>query len=148
MVDAPSCPISFPQATPGAPVFHRGDPWSRPGHLQDLVNSIPRAHDLPSVIRALNVMNNIITQITRGEPAVNNVTPAKPVNPPDVKLKGEDRKPDPLGDWNAGMQNKTKQKCYNPDNPDQWIEISTVTAATWQSVGTLTYLTPEIGGNV
>jgi hypothetical protein len=118
---AASCPISYGGVTPGKRVLH-GDPWSRPGHLQDLVNKIPRAHDLPSAINALNIMNNIITMINRAEPVVNNThVPGQP----SVILKGET-----IGeqfgpaDWVYEGREYLKQKLINPDNNDQYIEIN------------------------
>jgi hypothetical protein len=119
---APSCPVAFGQPIPGARVLHRGDPWSRPGMLQDLVNKIPRAHDLPSVIRALNIMNNIITMINRSEPVVNNIGQGQGGG--GVILKGEEfgQKYGPA-DWVEEGREYVTQRAVNPDDPDQYIEI-------------------------
>jgi hypothetical protein len=124
MSDAPSCPTSFGQPVPGARVFLKGEPWSRPGTLHDLVNKIPRAHDLPSAIHALNQIKNIITMINRGEPVVNNTRFPKE---PDVSLKGEDFKPNyGPSDWTQGPKDFVKQKLINPDDDSQYIELDTV----------------------
>jgi len=121
---APSCAISFGQPIPGARVFQRGDPWSRPGALHDAINRIPRAHDLASAINALNIMNNIIMEINRGEPMVNNTYPD---GKPSVILKGDDNNPhyQPI-DWVLEGREYNVQHLKNPDNEDQSIEISTL----------------------
>jgi hypothetical protein len=121
MTDAPSCPIAYGQPIPGARVFQRGDPWSRPGHLQDLVNKIPRAHDLASAIRALNIMNSIITMINRAEPVVNNIHPPGGGG---VILKGEKFGQDyGPADWVLEGRDYITQKAINPADNDQHIEI-------------------------
>jgi hypothetical protein len=130
MTDAPSCPVSFPQATPGAPVFRRGDPFVRPGILHDLINSIPRAHDLPSVINALNIMNNVITHIARGSPAINNVYPQGGAS---VTLKGTDDKPPGPQDWEYADRDYQGQKLYNPDNEKQYVQMKIITSVMWQN---------------
>lgn len=126
MTDAPACPISFGQPIPGRRVFQRGDPWSRPGDLQDLVNQIPRAHDLRSAISALNRINNIVMLISRGEPVVNNV---RVQGDPSVILKGNDYNPyyQP-NDWVEERRVYHKQKMYNPEDEEQFIEVSVLSA--------------------
>jgi hypothetical protein len=145
--DAPSCPVSFPQATPGAPVFHRGDPRSRAGQLHNLINSIPRAHDLRSVIHALNIMNNIITQITRGAPAVNNVHPQDGGS---VILNGIDHKPDGTPqDWEYADREYEPQKLINPDDDTQFIQMKILTMVMWQNANSdanLIYEGPDLTG--
>jgi hypothetical protein len=133
MTDAPACPLNLGQPIPGKRVFHRGDPWhrdnpwSRPEHLQDMVNSIPRATNLSSAIRALHIMNQIIQMVNRGEPVVNNT---RVPGEPDVKEKGNDYNPhyQPF-DWVQEGREFTPQKLYNPDNQEQYVEIKTVTVA-------------------
>jgi hypothetical protein len=85
------------------------------------VNKIPRAHDLPSVIRALNIMNNIITMINRAEPVVNNIHPPGGGG---VILKGETFGQDyGPADWVLEGRDYITQKAINPDDNDQYIEI-------------------------
>lgn len=121
MTDAPSCPTSFGQPIPGKQVFRKGEPWSRPGTLQDLIHSIPQAHDLRSAIHALNIINSVIQVINRGTPVVNNIhVPGEP----DTKIKGEDLNPkyEPV-DWVEERREYTDSKIYNPDDESQFIEI-------------------------
>lgn len=125
-VVAPSCPTSFGQPIPGQRTFLRGDPWSRPGVLKDMVNRIPRAHDLPSAINALNIMNNIMTMINRAEPQVNNI---HPMGGGGVILKGENYEPDywrNKQDWMQEGRDFKEQKLINPNNENQFIEIKTL----------------------
>lgn len=120
---APSCPVSFGQFETGR-VWAKGDPRARAGNLQDLIHSIPQAHDLPSVIRALNVMSHVITQIMRSGPAVNNVYPT---GEPSVILKGEDFNPHYQDrDWIEEGRQYKQQYIVNPDDQNQYIEIKTL----------------------
>jgi hypothetical protein len=121
---APVCPTSFGQPVPGSRVFNRGAPWSRPGILQDLINTIPPAHDLRSAIHALNIMNSIIQQINHGEPVVNNThVPGEP----DTKLKGEDHNPNYLPvDWVEERREYITNVLHNPDNDEDYIEVKTL----------------------
>jgi hypothetical protein len=121
---APSCPISNGQPIPGAQVFHKGTPWTRPGTLQDLINSIPQAHDLKSAIAALHRINSVIQQINHGQPVVNNThQPSEP----DTIVKGEDLNPHYLhADWIQESREYNTQRVYNPDNEAQYIEIKTL----------------------
>lgn len=141
-MNAPVCPISYSEYPAVRALVRGGAATSRPGTLHDQINSIPRAHDLLSAIRALNIMNNIITQITRGEPQVNNVfLLAKP----SVILKGDDHKPDyyPL-DWIEEDREYRKQKLVNPDDDTQFVEIRTLKTVTFYNANTdyrLTYQT-------
>jgi hypothetical protein len=131
MADALSCPISFPQATPGAPVFHRGDPWQQQT-VRDLVNSIPRAHDLLSVITALNVMNSIITQITHSAPQVNNTFVPGAGS---VTLQGIDHKPDYIrADWIEENREYEIRHAVNPDDKNQKIPINVLTRVDFHNV--------------
>lgn len=107
---APVCPTSFGQ-------IPYGRQW-----LRDTVQTIPRATDLSSAIRALNVINNIVMQLTRGEPQINNIH--NPSAGPDVRLKGDDPNPHyEKADWLEEGRNYQKQKLINPDNQDQFIEL-------------------------
>lgn len=122
---APTCPISFGQFQVGRQ-WGKQDPRSSVGDLQDLIHQIPQAHDLPSVIRALNVMSHVVTLITRGAPMVNNVYPT---GEPSVILKGHNDKPDywdSQRNWVEEGRNYKQQKIENPDDPSQFIEIKTL----------------------
>lgn len=116
---APSCPINY-SAYPSVRIPAH-DPRSPIARLQDQINRIPRAHDLPSAINALNIMNNIILQLTRGEPQVNNVYP---LGLPSVILKGQEigQKYDP-NDWVQEERNYAQQELVNPDNDGQVIRM-------------------------
>ena len=86
-----------------------------------MVNRIPLAHDLPSAINALNIMNNIITMINRSEPTINNIYPPGGGG---VILKGEDNNPHYQQiDWVLEGREYNIQKLRNPDNEDQYIEL-------------------------
>lgn len=121
---AASCPISNNQFPYGRQ-WGKGDPRSRPSTLQDLINTIPRAHDLPSVIQALSIMNNIISQLTLGEPQVNNTyVPGDP----SIILMGKDDNPNyQPADWMEESRRYRKQKLFNPDDPKLFIEIKVLT---------------------
>lgn len=132
---APSCPVAFGQPVPGQRVFHRGDPWSRPGLLKDLVNKIPRATDLPSAITALNIMNNIITMLNRSEPVVNNI--GQDEGGGGVILKGDEigQQYGPA-DWVYEGRDYILQKAINPDDNDQYIEIHCLKAVYFYNFNT------------
>ena len=140
MADTPSCPVSFPQATPGAPVFHKGSPYlyAPPQHIVNQVNSIPRAHDLPSVINALNIMANIVTQITRNAPQVNNlVTNFDFPGGISAVLKGQEfgQQYGPA-DWIQEDRNYEVRHAVNPDDHDQSIAIKVLTNVTFSNKNT------------
>jgi hypothetical protein len=106
---APTCPISFGQ-------LPYGRQW-----LGELINSIPRAHDLPSVLHSLSIINNVITQIARGEPQVNNVFP---LGGGGAVLKGADPNPNyEPADWIEESRRYQNQKLINPDDTNQFIEF-------------------------
>jgi hypothetical protein len=118
---APTCPISNSQY-PSVRAHTTGiDPRSPMSRLVDQINRIPRAHDLLSAINALNVMNNIILQLTRGEPQINNVYP---MGGGGVILKGEEigQKYGP-NDWILEERNYQQQELVNPDDEDQVIPM-------------------------
>jgi hypothetical protein len=123
MTDAPSCPISIGQI--GQASFRQQlAAFPKPALIKDLVNKIPPAHDLPSVITAINHINNIVTLITRGEPQVNNTYVQ---GQPSVILKGDDFNPHyTKEDWVLEGREYVTQKLKNPDNEDQYIEIKTL----------------------
>jgi hypothetical protein len=131
---APSCPITQGSPDPGARV------WAR---VQDLINSIPRATDLPSAIRALNIINNIITQINRGEPVVNNTV----LLGTNLTVKGEDNDPKYQRlDWIQEGRTYRTQKLFNPDDQLQYIEIKTLSSVTFFNGNTdyhLVYRNPK-----
>jgi len=128
---APVCPVSY-SGYPSIRALVRGGDSSgaaRPGTLHDQINSIPRAHDLLSAIRALNIMNNIITQITIGEPQINNVYP---LGGGGVILKGDDNNPGYFpADWIQEERHYRSQKLYNPDDEEQFVEIKILTSVTF-----------------
>jgi hypothetical protein len=120
---ANACPTSFGQI-----------PYGR-NWLQDSVNSIPRAHDLPSAIRALNIMNNVIMALTRGEPQTNNINVSS--SGPDITLKGDDPNPNyEDADWLEESRKYQKQKLINPDDKDQFIELNILTHVRFANVNT------------
>lgn len=105
----------------------------RPGHLQDLVNKIPRAHDLASAMNALNIMTNIITMINRSEPVVNNIGQGQGGG--GVILKGEEigEKYGP-SDYVLESREYIMQKAINPSDNDQYIEIHCLKAVYFHNV--------------
>jgi hypothetical protein len=121
---APSCPISY-SAYPSKRI-PANDPRTPMSRLVDQINRIPRAVDLLSAIHALNIMNNIIMQLTIGEPQVNNVYP---LGGGGVILKGEEfgQKYGPE-DWILEERNYQKQELVNPDDNDQVIKMRTLKA--------------------
>lgn len=129
---APVCPIS--RSEPTSLLVRGGAPASRPGKLHDQINSIPRAYDLLSAIRALNIINNIITQITRGEPQVNNVFP---LGGGGGILKGDDNNPgyQPI-DWILEGRQYRTQKLYNPDDEEQFVKIKVLASVTFYNANT------------
>jgi hypothetical protein len=119
---APSCPISYSQI--GSTFREQLAAYPKPGVIKDLVNKIPRAHDLPSVITALNAINNIVTLVTRSAPQVNNTFVQ---GSPSIVLKGEDFNPHyAREDWVQESREYATQKLKNPDDEEQFIEIKTV----------------------
>jgi len=122
---APSCPISIGQASPTARV------WSPMERILDQVNRLPRAHDLPSAITLLNAMNNIITQLNRAEPQVNNLWP-QGEGGGGVILKGQEfgQKYGP-SDYVLESREYIDQKAINPDDNDQYIVIPTLKMVTF-----------------
>lgn len=123
---APACPVSYGQPIPGARVNLRGDPWSR---NRDKIEQIPWAHDLRSVIIALNMMSHIITEILRTGPQVNNI---RQPNPPDEIEKGQNNDPRyQNADWIQENRVYKTQKLINPDDTEQSIEIKVLSQVTF-----------------
>ncbi len=132
---APSCPVSYGQFQTGRQ-WAKGDPRARAGNLHDLIHSIPQAHDLPSVLRALSIMSQVITRITRGEPMVNNVYPT---GEPSVILKGHDDKPDywdNARNWVEEGRQYKESEIVNPDDKNQVIKIKTLSMVSFYNENT------------
>jgi hypothetical protein len=119
---APACPVSYGQ-------MQTGRQW-----FADLVNSIPRAHDLNSAIRALNIINNVVTQITHGAPQVNNVYPSG--NGGVTIVPGSNVSPYPASDWVEQGREYKMVRLENPDNPQQFIPLKVITLVTFVSEAT------------
>lgn len=141
MSNAPSCPISYSNAiSPDAPLYHPGgkglDPYqfARPYSLQHHINSIPIAIDLPSAIRALNIMNNIITQITHSAPILNNtVIPGGG----SVLLQGIDHNPGYIrADWIEENREYETRHVVNPDDTEQKVAIKVLTRVDFNNANT------------
>jgi hypothetical protein len=111
---APVCPISRPQAVSGQPGLR--------------IPTIPLAVDLPSAIRALNQIQNVLIEIAGAPPIVNNIGfPFGP--PPSLRQDG------PNQDGNSGS-GRVKQdwqearRCYEiirvvdpDDDVNNWVDI-------------------------
>ena len=116
---APVCPVSRSQPTQAVPQPNA------PG-----VNHIPPAHNLRTVITAINTMNNVIQNITRGAPQINNVHPAgaagipapKPPPPPQYARLT----------WREINRGYTERKVVNPDDQTQFVKIRTLAFVAWQ----------------
>jgi hypothetical protein len=118
---APSCPISTSQqkvttvgAPPGVEIAH-----------------VATARDLRSVITALNQMSNIVQNITRGAPQINN-TVFPSVN---FRSTPPPREPPPQYQrvtWKEIMREYHDDEIVNPDNEDQKVEIKTIKRIRWQ----------------
>jgi hypothetical protein len=116
-MNAPACPTSSSQL----PYGRQWQALVLDHHTNDLIHSIPRATDLPSAIRALNIINNVVMQITHNAPQINNTYVE---GMPSVRLKGDD--PDPhfqKADWIEESRVYQTQKLINHDDPDQFIEL-------------------------
>lgn len=108
---APICPVSIGQLTPDK--------------LAIEINSIPRAHDLLSVITVINAINNIVQTITRGAPQINNI--GTPYVPPAMPAAPQYANPN----WKEVTRLTSEQKVINPDDKDQEILITTLNMVTW-----------------
>jgi hypothetical protein len=131
-VVAASCPVSFSQYPTARRLLTGKDPRSPISRLVDQINRIPRAVDLPSAIHALNIMNNIIFQLTRGEPQINNI--GQDVGGGGVILKGEDFNPHYQQlDWVLESRTYDQVEVINPDNEDQKIPIKVLSTVTFHN---------------
>jgi hypothetical protein len=135
---APSCPVSHngPHTTS---TFGSG--VRQPGGVD--VANLPAAHDLRSAIHILNQMNNIIQRITRGAPQINNVYPATETGVPPPVIQPASEPPPQYAQmhWMEKGRGYTKQQAVNPDDKDQYVEISTLTFVDWADDTTGHYLT-------
>jgi hypothetical protein len=123
---APVCPVSFGQPTPDIQ------------RLRHTVNSIPRANDLKSAITALNIIANVISQINRGQPVINNIGGGGGgSNLPGTNLNGTDNNPHyTKADWIEEYRHYDKRKLYNYDDQSQFIEINVLTEVVFTNKNT------------
>jgi hypothetical protein len=120
MSNAPYCPISYSE--PG-PTRRAGQPG------QTVIPTIPPAHDLRSVITAINQMNTVVQHITRMPTQINNVYPPTEEGVPAPTLP-----PTPQYaqmSWQEGGRNYNSQKVVNPDDKSQKVEIKTISSIGW-----------------
>lgn len=120
-MSAPSCPISNPQQK----VLSQRQP------LAPDIAHVPTAHDLLSVITAINQMNNIVQHITRGLPQINNFVV------PSVRISSEppERQEPPQYPqitWNEISRDYHDDEVVNPDDEKQRVEIKTLARIIWQ----------------
>jgi hypothetical protein len=144
---APSCPISYSEY-PSTRITGI-DPRSPMSRLVDQIHRIPRAHDLPSAINALNIMNHIILQLTRGDPQVNNLYPLG-IGGGGIIMKGGEigRKYGP-GDWVLEQRMYKDQDLINPDDEDQIIPMKVLKTVLFKFLdanANLEYFTFPAGG--
>jgi len=97
------------------------------------VNNIPPAHDLRSVITAINRMGSVINNITRGAPQVNNYYPTGAKGIPDPAPPPPFPGYDDVSWKEAGREYGT-EVIYAPhkDHKGQSIEIKVVKQAKWR----------------
>jgi hypothetical protein len=118
MSNAPNCPISHDQP--------KGLP--RQPYAIDVAAIPPAAHDLKSVITAINAMNNVVQHITRGTPQVNNTYL------PSVKSPDE-QPPEKLDyvsqTWREVRREWSSGRVVNPDDDSQYVEIKTISNIKW-----------------
>jgi hypothetical protein len=141
---APSCPVNFSQFPTIRAQLTGNNPRTPMSRLVDQINRIPRAHDLPSAINALNIMNNIILQLTRGEPQINNI--GQDAGGGGLILKGQEfgQKYGP-GDWILEQRSYDRSEVVNPDDHDQRIPIKVLKTVGFHFVEAnswLNYYTP------
>ena len=128
---APTCPISYSQPTQPTP------------QIKATTAAIPRAHNLITVILAINRMNNVIQNITRGAPQINNTR--------NISGGGENAQTSPVdgrqpfpgyagGTWQETNRNYNSTKLVNPDTPSQSISIKTI--------GSITFTESETGNTL
>ena len=116
---APSCPVSYSQMKG---TTHRSKP------ALDIA-TIPPARDLPSVITAINAINNVVQHLTRGQPQINNIRfPAiqaepDPVMPPAPQYARYT--------WYETNRSYTDGKVVNPDDESQYVKVKTIATISW-----------------
>lgn len=95
------------------------------------VAAVPVAHDLRSVITAINAMSNIVQTVTRGLPQINNTydtiinfqsTPPEREPPPQY----------PRITWKEIIRDYTDNEVVNPDDETQRVAIQTIVRVIWQ----------------
>jgi hypothetical protein len=128
-----TCPISRPEIKAEAA-----------RSLNNLVNQIPRAHDLPSVIKSLNIITQVLRDnVVHNPPQVNNVYPTQL---PQLQLQGEDHNPNyEQADWQESSRGYVQQTVVNPDDESQTVDIKTITQVLFTNVNDdseLLYQTP------
>jgi hypothetical protein len=110
---APVCPVSRSQPTQAMQPFAPG------------VNSIPRAHNLITVITAINTMNHVVQQLTKGLPQINNIgTPPSPPQPPAPQFAPSN--------WQEIGRGYTEQEVVNPDDKSQSVTLHTLSFVVWE----------------
>jgi len=110
-MNAPVCPVSRSQPTQKI----------QPPGID--VDSIPRAHNLITVINAVHRMVNVITKLNRGEPQINNAEPPadygypslKPVPPQYAQMN-----------WVEVYRTYEDQEVVNPEDETQKVAIRTL----------------------
>lgn len=137
MTTAPACPISNGQYPYGRN-WAKTDPRTPIKTLIDKINMIPKAVDLPSAILALNRINNIIMELTRGAPVVNNI---RQEQQPDLTIKGEDYNPyyQPQN-WNEDARDYTTERLENANDSSQYIDIKVLSYVRFFNPNTSTTL--------
>jgi len=114
MSNAPHCPISRNGPLQGSRI--------QPPALD--VAHVPTARDLPTVLTAINIMNNIVQHITNGAPQINN-TGTPPVQQP----------PPPSYNrltWKEVYRTYTENEVVNPEDHEQKIKIKVLSSVYFQ----------------
>ena len=125
------CPISFGQS--------KGE-QNRLQHVRSMINSVPRATDLQSAIIALNMISNILHNLLRVPPVVNNVhlpdmAPAS--QQPGNVLNGTDYNPHyTKANWIEETRVYKPQKLYNYDDQSQFIDIKILSRVIFTNLNT------------
>lgn len=127
MTNAPYCPINRSEPTQAIRKLQGA---------QTVIPTIPPAHDLRSVITAINQMNNVFLHITRMPTQINNV---HPTNEAGIPAPTPPKQPVPgyaNMSWQEGGRNYTKQKVVNPEDKTQFVEIDTISSIGWYDTAT------------
>jgi hypothetical protein len=134
---APYCPVSRDQPTGPMPPL-------------PIRTVIPRVHDLPSAIAAVNIMRTIIDQIVRDR-VINNVygssTVRWPKTPPDRDI---DKRKDARWVEQKSKRVKRKYKYYVEDSNgvkdrDSWVMTERIERMVWYDRAWKTYLVFNYG---